>query len=461
DEEVFVLDHSITLNSLLGRLGRWKWPTIIGLALALVFISVRVYNNLFRAPKENTDKAVLTVAAKTVDKLGIQRHLKLTGTIWAWDPLTIGAEVGGLRIETVNVEEGDVVEKGQVLATLNSSLIRAQLERERAHLNRAQINLDKTKQPNRPMDIARLRAALAQASAEISQEESSIVRAKANLRNARNNTSRYKALRTEGAVSVEDLDTRMTVEQTSEADLHNAEQRLQAAKFVHQQAEERLKLAMEGGMREDIDMARADIAEITASIKHHEAQLAQTIIKAPSHGLIVKRLAHIGDISVANEDLFQMVRDNRFEVRAQVPEKDLSLLKPGQVTVFTGAAGSSEITGKIREISPLVSNETRLATIRIDIPYEKGWLPGMFLHGMVDLGKTEVLVVPQSSVLDRDGRKIVFVLEKNRVFSKIVKLGERSGDNVEIVSGLEQGVRVAGQGAGFLKDGDIVRVVEK
>ena len=450
--------------SLSELLGKWKWPIIIVTALILIFGGFRIAANLIKAPKESTDKAVLTVSTSQAIPRKIHRHVKVTGTIWAWDPLTIGSEIGGLRIETVPVEEGDIVQKGQVLATLNSALIRADLEQKRAQLNHATINLEKTKQPNRPMDIARLRAALAQAQAVVSQEEANVTRAKANLRNASNNTKRYAALRKEGAVSAEDLDNRTTTEQTNRADLKNAEQRLTAARFAYDQAKEILKLALEGGMEEDIQMARAQISELQAAVKHDEAQLAQTVIRAPTDGLIIKRLAHIGDISVANEDMFQIVRENRFEVRAEVPEQDLAHLSSGQQVVFERAGHADQtIEGTVREISPLVDRDTRLATVRIDIPYKKGWLPGMFVSGLVDLGESEALTVPQVAVLDKDGRKIAFVLEpeKGQVFSKTIKPGERSGKYVEVLSGLEKGDRVVSRGAGFLKDGDHVRVQEK
>jgi len=440
----------------------WKLISIVlGVAIC-AFLGLRVFQNFSKPIKDDGDKAVLTVTVADADQKPVHRTLKLAGTVWAWDPLTVGAEVGGLRIDTVNVEEGDIVKKGQVLATLNSSVIRAQLEKERAKLQRAKINLEKTKQPNRPMDINRIKAVVAQATAVVSQEEANIVRAKANLRNAQLSSARYKELKKQGAVSTEDLDNRETAETTAQADYRNAVQKLEAVRFAKTQAEENLKLALEGGMQHDIDMASADIAETKASVQQLEAQVAQTIIRAPSHGLITKRLAHIGDVTMANEDLFQMVRDNRYEVRAQVPEQDLKSLKPGQPVQFKGAAGEDMI-GKIREISPLVDTNTRLATARIDIPYDpqSGWRPGMFVSGLVDLGEVEALVVPAQSVVDKDGRKIVFVLDNDRAFSREVKVGERAGDFVEIQSGLKQHEKVVTTGSGFLKDGDIVRLGEK
>ncbi|MBX9666624.1 MAG: efflux RND transporter periplasmic adaptor subunit [Candidatus Obscuribacterales bacterium] len=440
----------------------WKVLLLVTTIVVVVLLGIRIFQNFSKPIKDDGDQAVLTVAVEPIVMKPVHRTLKLSGTVWAWDPLTIGAEVGGLRIESVTIEEGDNVQKGEVLARLNSSVINAQLLREKARLKRALINLDKTKQPNRPMDINRIKAIVAQASAVVSQEEANVVRAKANLRNARLSTVRYRALRKEGAVSTEDLDNRETQEATADADHRNALERLEAALFAKTQATENLKLALEGGMKQDIDMAHADIAETQASVKQLEAQLAQTVIRAPASGLITKRLAHIGDVTAANEDLFHMVRDNRFEIRAQVPEQDLRSLSRGQQVKFEGA-GCDNLLGKIREISPLVDANTRLATVRVDIIYDarSGVRPGMFVSGLVDLGEVTALVVPSISVIDKDGRKIAYVLDKDRAFSRELKLGERAGNFIEVTEGLRPGEEVVTTGSGFLKDGDIVRLEKK
>lgn len=433
---------------------------LVLIAIALIAaLGVRIYTNLKGPDGDGGNQPVLTVAIQQAELRVLDRHLRITGSISARDPLTIGAEVGGLKVESVLAEEGDFVKSGQVLATLNSSLLEAELEREQARLTRARASLDKTIQPNRKMDIARLEFAVEHSEAVISQEEANIARARANLLNAQHATSRYSALRKDGAVSAEDLDNRETSEKTAQADLSNAQQKLKAAKFMKSQAREQLKLALEGGSLEDVGMARASVKETEATIAHIRAQLAQTRIKAPTGGWIVERKVQVGDTSQINQYLFQIVKNNQLEVRAEIPEQDLSIIKPGQKVIFASTARPDEtITGTIREISPLVDRETRMARARIDIPFDRTWLPGMFVSGIVDLGKSKTLTVPSLSVIDKDGRKIVFTLEADKVYSRTLKVGERSGDYVEVLKGLMPGEKVVTAGGGFLKDGDLVRV---
>ncbi|HMO24021.1 MAG TPA: biotin/lipoyl-binding protein, partial [Candidatus Melainabacteria bacterium] len=191
-----------------------KLTLIVVAVAAVVAVGIRIYTNLKGPETTAVNQAVLTVGTEKAAIRPFSEHLKVSGTIWARDHLTVGAEIGGLKVDSIKAEEGDFVKEGQVLATLNSSILRAQLSGEEARLTRARANLDKTIQPNRPMDIARLEFAVSHANAVISQEEANVVRAKANLQNARQNTLRYKKLRTEGAVSQEDLDNRQTTENT-------------------------------------------------------------------------------------------------------------------------------------------------------------------------------------------------------------------------------------------------------
>ncbi len=444
---------------------RVRLGIVAGLVVAgliVVVLAVQAFVSAFRPAQDENAKASLTVAVDPASYRQMERKLGITGTVWAWDPLSIGAEVGGLRIETVNVEEGAFVKKGQVLATLNSSILRAQLDRELAQLKHSKANLGKTIQPNRKQDISALQFAVEQTKAQVAESDAYLARAKANLDNARNNSGRYAALHKEGAVSAEEAEAKLTLERTSEAELLHAQNEVAAAKFVNKQAIERFSQAVEGGRLEDIQMSQATVAETQANVRALQAQIAQTIIRAPSDGWITKRDAHIGDISTANEALFLMVRDNRLEIRAQVPEKDLARLQPGQNVDITGVLpGSTSLAGKIREISPLVDVDTRLGTVRIDIPFNKDIHPGIFVHGQVSLGTAEVMTVPSSAVVDRHERSCVFLVEGNKVYSRSVSCGERFGDFVEVSSGIKPGELVVVSGAGFLKDGDVVRVSDK
>lgn len=437
------------------RVTAWVVGAVV--VLAAIFAGVKMLGG--KPAVDNEKQPVLTVSTEPVTSMVAERRLDVSGSIWPSDPISIGTEVGGLRVISVNAEEGQFVKRGQVLATLNSSILRAQLAREQARLRQMEANLIKAKQPNRSYEIDGMKSAYEQAKAVVSQEEANIAHAKANLANARNNSIRYTALSKQGAVSEQDADNKQAAEKIGEADLRNAEQRLEAAKAAAVQAKHRMDMFVVGGRAEDVEMAAANLDETRANIAQIKSQIEQTVIRAPADGLITKRDVHIGDIGTAMQTraFFTMIRDNKLEVRAQVPETDLPRLQEGQEVTFTAPSGSA-FKGMITIITPQVDADTRLATLRISVPFAPELRPGIFVHGSVKLAAEQVTVIPTKAVVARDDYNFVYSLEGDRVVARNIRCGDRFGDKVEVVSGLKLGEPVVVSGAGFLKDGDVVRV---
>lgn len=439
---------------------------LISVALALMAIClVAVLIARFSVPPsksalaEKAASPVMTVSCVHPAVRLIERELLVNGPISVWDPVSVGATIGGLEIKSILVEEGNLVKKGQVLATLDDSQLVPKLDSERARLAASLAGVKKSVQPNRPEDITGLSAAASQAEATVEGERAALVQAEENLLNAKQNIKRYQYLQAQGAVSTQELETRELTAKVAEAVVRSANQRVKAAEFALKQAQERLSMAQVGGRLEDIQIAYASVAEIQANVRRLEAELSKTVIHAPVNGLITKRDGHIGDISTIGKTLFAMARDNRLELRAEVPEGDLSLVKPGQKVIIQPLPSGKElISGRVREISPLVDSDTRLATARIDIPANCGLKAGMYAEGRIHAGSHEALTVPARAVIVRDERPLVFVLQGNHVAARNIIAGARSGQLIEIQSGTMPQDQIVVDGAGFLKDGDCVAV---
>jgi len=449
------------INNLKTRFSR-TWLIRGGIAL-LVLIAAIVLMALLNPHNEgaakNVHTPVLTVTTQLAKTRLVTRILAVHGSISAWDPISVGATTGGLEVKSILVEEGILVQKGQLLAVLDSDQLQAQLESEKARLAASIANVSKSIQPNRPEDINGLAAAVSQAQANVGDQQAGLIQAKANLENARVNLKRYQYLRAEGAVSIQETETRETNTQVSEAVVSAAEKRVNAAEFVLRQAQERLSMAKTGGRKEDIQIARANVAEIKGNIKRLQTQIDQTLIKAPIDGLITRRDVHIGDIATAGKTMFLMTRDNRIELKAQVPENDLSLVKPGQkVVIDSSLIGKKNVEGSVREISPLIDSDTRLATVRIDVPNNCGLKQGMYAEGHINVGRDLALTVPSQAVISRDEKNTVFVLHNDQVEGRPVIIGNRDSNFIQINSGLSQNEQIVIDGAGFLKDGDYVAV---
>jgi HlyD family secretion protein len=407
-------------------------------------------------------KPVLTVTTAVPTMKSMQNKLSVHGTISAWDPVSIGASANGLEVKAISVEEGALVKKGDVLAVLDSAQLRAQLDSEKARLSSAVANVSKSIQPNRPEDINGIQAAFAQAEANVRDAEAALVQAQENLKNSTTNVGRYRDLKDSGVVSVQEYENRETTARVNDANVRSAQARVNAAMFGMKQYRERMNMAQIGGRREDIDIARASVSEIKGNVKRLQTQLDETFIKAPVDGLITRRDTHLGDISSAGKVMFYMARDNRLELRAQVPETDLKSVKAGEVVVVDSAlTGKGKIDGRVREISPLIDADTRQATVRIDVPPQSGLKAGMYAEGHINIGKFLALTVPAQAVISRDEKNTVFVLHGDLVESRQVTIGNRNSDFVQISSGLNDGDQIVMDGGGFLKDGDCVAIAPR
>lgn len=431
--------------------------------VAIVGCAAFVWNQ-YSAQKTNAkttpSPAVVTVTTVNSASGSVDDTISVTGTVAAWDPLQVGAEVSGLRIVAVEAEEGDRVHKGQVLCRLNSSLLNAQLQQAKAHLLSNQANLKKAIQPNRPEEITALKAVLAHAEATVKQEEAKHSQARVGLANAELNASRYAELARMGATSSQDAEAKQVLAETAREEIAHCDARIRAAKFMTDQARERLLAAQRGGRREDVDISQATIEETRAQVRHLEEQIAQTIIRAPDDGVITRRDAHIGNITSSGTPLFQLIRQNRHELRAAVSDLDLGKFKPGQeVSISSTETDTADVKGIVRLIIPQVDAVTRLGTVRIELPADAKLHPGMFVRGSVKLGTRVTVTVPVDAVVTRNGESFVFVLSKeNRALSRLVKTGSRADKIIEIKQGLAVNEPVIVKGARFLADRDIVRV---
>jgi RND family efflux transporter MFP subunit len=385
-----------------------------GAAVSAVVIAAFLAGTSNAADDKKTaaPKPALTITTVKPQLGSLSVKLTANGTIAAWQEAIIGAESSGLRLTQVNVNVGDVVRAGQVLAVFAPESIQADLAQARANL----------------------------------------VEAEANASDAAGNAERARTLQNSGALSTQQINQYQTSEQTAKA-------RVEAAK---------------------------------ALLSVQQLRLKKTQVLAPDSGIISSRNATVGAVLASGTELFRMIRQGRLEWRAEVTSAELGRLSPGTPALITAASGA-QIRGKVRMIAPTVDPQTRTALVYVDLPTtrmtsvgaaaapgrpKQGTAPsggsavhavtsvgaiksGMFAKGEFALGDSSALMVPQASVVVRDGFSYVYrVGSDNRVAQVKVQTGRLSGDQIEIVSSLSADARLVASGAGFLNEGDLVRVIE-
>jgi HlyD family secretion protein len=197
----------------------------------------------------------------------------------------------------------------------------------------------------------------------------------------------------------------------------------------------------------------------TAKVDLHTAELRVRYgtVTAPDSGTITSRTVSAGQVAQAGQEMMRLLRQNRVEWRAEVPESQLSRIKVGQAVQVTAVDGSV-LKGKVRAVAPTVQTNNRTGLAYVDISGGDA-RPGMFARGAIEAGKGPALLVPVASVVMQDGYSYVFVVKPdNTVERRLVLQAGVHGDSLEVSSGVAAGDVIAVKGAGFLKDGDTVRV---
>ena len=207
--------------------------------------------------------------------------------------------------------------------------------------------------------------------------------------------------------------------------------------------------------------AAAQLSAAEAGLSEVRTRLSQATVRAPVAGLVASRNVVQGQIVAPGTELFRIVRDGRLELNAEVPETQLAQLRPGMpATVASDQLG--EVSGAVRIITSQVDRQSRVGVARIALSTAGGFRPGMFARGVINVGDQPAVTVPAVAVVYRDNKSGVFVLGAQAVvrFRPIV-IGSRIKDTIEVESGLKVGEQIVAKGAGFLADGDHVRVVAK
>jgi RND family efflux transporter MFP subunit len=188
--------------------------------------------------------------------------------------------------------------------------------------------------------------------------------------------------------------------------------------------------------------------------------MADTSVKAPFSGIVAERLVSVGDYVTKGTRIATVVRIDPMRVELTVPEQDVSRVSLGQAVKLTVDAYPDQVfAATIRYISPALRADQRALTVEAIAPNPDGRLkPGLFATASISQAKpVAALLVPASAVETVAGTSRVFVIAGERAQERIVTIGERVADRIEITSGLVKGETVATAPQGRLSDGALVK----
>jgi membrane fusion protein (multidrug efflux system) len=259
---------------------------------------------------------------------------------------------------------------------------------------------------------------------------------------------------------------------TEEAQLRSAEAQITLAQNNHNRINQ--LLAQNAISRSEFDNADAQLKANKAQADAIRSAIAKKNIRAPFTGRLGLRLVNLGEILKEGTPIVSLQTLNPIFANFQLPQHQLSRIKTGYpVRVTSNTLADEVIDGKITAINPQVDSATRNISVQATIENSKENLrPGMFVDVQVVLpGENQVLAIPATSILYAPYSDSVFIVDDKKdeksgqdaktVRQQFVRLGEKRGDFIAVLSGLKESDTVVTTGVFKLRNGQAVVVDNK
>ncbi len=352
-------------------------------------------------------KVVSDVEVVAVGEGPRESFAEVVGTVRARNIAVVAPRVMG-RVTSLPVSEGNRVEKGALLASIDDTEYRARLSAAEAMIAEAEAGREEV-----------LRA---------------IAQAEAGKALAEKTYERFRKLHEEKVVTPQEFDE-VEVKKTV------------AVKDYERALDRRVQVA-------------AKITHAKAQAEAARTMLSYTRVTAPFAGVITEKKLDAGSMAVPGVPLLVREETGRYRIEAPVPEAYLGVLKVGsRVRVVLGTPPGKELPGTVSEVVPLVDPVSRTFTAKVNLPGGMALHTGMFGRILFPTGTENLLVVPQRAILRIGGYDGLYIVTADNVARLVVvTTGTRHGDDVEILSGIEPGARVAASPVEQLTDGARVEV---
>ena len=370
-------------------------------AVTLTGCSTRQEANTNSAAARETAPATVEVATTQVVERAMRRSIEVVGSFDAEDEVTLSTKSSG-ELADVSVDVGTQVRKGQVIARLDSRELALHVEQAEAALAQAVARLEMRTGERFDAD-----------------KQPDVRQAKAALERARYDWQAAQDLVNHGDISRQQYDV---------------------AQRAFEQAEARYQAALDA-----IRGLQAVVEERRAAVALAKKQLGDAAIVSPIDGVVREKRQSRGEYVKPGDPIAIIVKINPLRLRLEVPETFAASIKPGQiVNLRVDSYPDREFQGKVKRISPALDEKNRSLTAEAEVINRGGELkPGMFARAqVVSDPSSKALLVPEKSIVTVAGVNKVFVVDGGHAVERLVKLGTRDGNMVEILDGVRIGERV-------------------
>jgi RND family efflux transporter MFP subunit len=337
-----------------------------------------------------------------VTETPVGQTVTVNGTLAAFDQATISVKVPG-RLQTINVDLGSVVRKGQAIAQLEQTDYKLRVQQAEAGLAQAR---------------ARLGLSPDGANDSVTAEQTGTVRqAKAVLDDAKSKRDRAAKLVQQGVVP------------RAEFDSVDAEYKVALSRYQDGLEEIRNRQGLLAQRRSELALARQ--------------QLADTTVYSPMAGVVQEKKSSVGEYLAAGAPVVSIVRIDPLRLRVEVPERESHSIRIGQSVRVTVEGDPEAYSGFIKRLSPTISQQNRVLAVEADVANNGKLRPGAFVRAEIITDQTSTAAtVPINALVTFAGIEKVLVIENGKAVEKTVTTGRRGPDWIEIKSGVNVGQSV-------------------
>lgn len=380
------------------------WRTVLLCAVAVLVVGATACKSDYPASGKTADGKAAPRQVKTVNvaEIPIGETVTVNGNLAAYDQTTVGMKVPG-RLQTINVDFGSVVRKGQVIAQLEQQDYKLRVQQAEAALSQAR---------------ARLGLSPDGADDRVSAEETGTVRqAKALLDDAKLKRERAAKLVQQG------------ITPRAEYDTVDSEYKVALSRYQDALEEIRNRQGLLAQRRSELALARQ--------------QLEDTVVISPLDGVVQEKKASAGEYLAAGAPVVSVVRIDPLRLRVEVPEREAHSVRMGQSVRVTVEGDPVSYLGYVKRLSPTISEQNRVLSVEADVPNNGRLRPGAFVKAEIVTNQTNTAItVPPNALVTFAGIDKVIIVENGKAVEKTVTVGRRGDNWIEIKAGVNSGQAV-------------------
>jgi RND family efflux transporter MFP subunit len=337
-----------------------------------------------------------------VTEMPIGQTVTVNGTLAAYDRTTVGIKVPG-RLQTISIDLGTVVHKGQAIAQIEQQDYKLRVQQAEASLSQARARLGLS--PDGSSD-------------RVAAEETGTVRqARAVLEDAKLKRDRAAKLIEQGIIP--------------------------RAEFETVDSDYKVALSRYQDGLEEIRNRQGLLAQRRSEVALAKQQLADTIVYAPMEGVVQEKKASVGEYLAAGAPVVDIVRIDPLRLRVDVPEREAHSIRNGQSVRVTAEGDTESYLGYVKRLSPTISEQNRVLAVEADVRNNGRLRPGAFVRAEIVTDQTSTAVtVPPGAVVTFAGIDKVILIENGKAVEKTITTGRRGPDWIEIKAGVNVGQSV-------------------